>query len=113
MIKLLILILLFISPSWSFWCYNCQACNPDDNSAYKYCSGPYCELSFREGQRHKARQRCAEYAFKLGCTESWEGGKKMTTCYCNEKGCNSYIIIMEIRKNIYLPLVFLCLRKCT
>ena len=88
MIKLLILILLFISPSWSFWCYNCQACNPDDNSAYKYCSGPYCELSFREGQRDKARQRCAEYAFKLGCTESWEGGKKMTTCYCNEKGCN-------------------------
>ena len=85
----LLLILFFITPpTWSFWCYTCDKCNPDYNHGYQYCSGPYCELSFLDGRRDKARQRCSETAFELGCTLSWEGGRNRTSCYCNSKGCN-------------------------
>ena len=85
----LLLILLFITPSsWSLWCYTCDECNPDYNHGYQYCSGSYCELTFLDGKRHKARQRCAGMAVWNGCSDSWEGGRKRTACYCNTNGCN-------------------------
>ena len=88
--KLFILILL-VNPSWSFWCYSCNRCNPDINENYRYCDGPYCELKYISGRRNRSRQSCSDDApyKELGCTFFYKHGKKVITCYCNEAGCNN------------------------